>query len=86
MGQCTVPPGLVATLIFPEADGSRNLLDPREKPARDKCCPPWLVSHENQGSQTPSGFKERRKIIKKGKKTPKPQSRVLLIRALLPHN
>lgn len=85
MGQSTVPPGLVATLIFPEADGSRNLLDPREKPAQDKCCLPWLVSHENQGSQTPSGIKDKRQKIKKGK-NPNPQTRVLLIRALLPHN
>lgn len=56
MCQFTIPPCLVATLIFPEADGSRNLLDPREKPAQDKCCLPWLVSHENQGSQTPWGW------------------------------
>lgn len=53
-----IPPCLVATLIFPEADGSRNLLDPGEKPAQDKCCLPWLVSHENQGSQTPLGGKK----------------------------
>jgi len=65
MCQFTVPPGLVATLIFPEADGSRNLLDPREKPAQDKCCLPWLVSHENQGSPRPLGFKKKNKKEKR---------------------
>lgn len=56
--QFTIPPCLAATRMLPEVDGSRNLFDPREKLAQDKCCLPWLVSHENQSSQIPLGMKK----------------------------
>jgi len=61
--QFTIPPCLAAMLILPEVDGSRNLFDPREKLAQDKCCLPWLVSHENQSSQIPLGVKTKKSYI-----------------------